>query len=45
VELAKSEITEVALMSKEVSPACEEIFMNFIASHFYPDIKNRYFSF
>jgi hypothetical protein len=45
IELSQSAITEVALMANELPPVCEEVFINFVASHFYPEIKSKYFSF
>lgn len=41
IELAESPILEVTLMRNNLPLACEEIFLNFVAAHFYPELRSK----
>jgi hypothetical protein len=40
LELAQSSIREVRLMANH-TPICQEIFLNFVLAHFYPELRSR----
>jgi hypothetical protein len=39
LELSQSNIKEVAMMANSIQPHCEDIFLNFVSAHFYPELR------
>lgn len=45
LELSQSSIKEISQMANNLKPYCEEIFLNFVSSHFYPELRPLAFNF